>query len=336
MRSAMLGAAVCLLTAHLVFAADSRGLPTGVTGTAPIGSPIAIPPPLPAGTVVVGMPPDTGTGNCFPFGCAYSGYYQQVYTRSQFSGPIQIAGLAFFNTQNNGNATAMNTGNWMISLSTTLYDWNTITTNYAANLGADNTVVFNGNLSQPWAFGNTLKIAFSTPFHYDPSKGNLLLTVYATGTSDPGGVIYFDTNGYNSGNLNGNTIMGRVYNNGTGLDHGYGLVTGFIPAIPPGVTCTATPGIWPPPVGSPYSVSVLGTVTLGSAPIVLASYGVVDQYSQIEKTGSLGLGPMGGAYSVWIPLPAGHAQPGQRYSIVVGAKDAFGDIGSCIAVVTVP
>jgi hypothetical protein len=179
-----------------------------------------------AANVIVGLPADSETGNCFPFGCAYSGEYQQVYMSSQFSEPITITNLEFFNTSSNDGATSMNSGNWAISLSTTGADWNTLSSSFTSNIGSDNTLVFSGNLSQPWAFGNTLAINLSTPFTYNPLIGNLLMDVVAAGTSTPGGSIYFDTNGYNNGDFNGNTIMGRVYNTGA-VNTGYGLVTEF-------------------------------------------------------------------------------------------------------------
>jgi len=175
--------------------------------------------------MIVGSPADVGTGNCFPWGCAYQGQYQQVYTSSVFSGPLSITDLEFYNTAVDFGATSMNTGNWDIFLSTTAVDWNTITGNFVTNLGPDNTLVFSGNLAQPWAFGDTLHIMLSTPFNYDPASGNLLMSVIASGTSAPGGFIFFDTNGFNGGGFNGNTIMGRMYNGA--VDHGYGLVTGF-------------------------------------------------------------------------------------------------------------
>jgi hypothetical protein len=89
----------------------------------------------------------------------------------------------------------MPSGTWTIALSTTAADWNTLSTNYAANIGANNIAVFSGNLTQPWAFGNTLTIILTTPFTYVPSNGNLLMDVSVSGVSTSGGFVYFDTTG---------------------------------------------------------------------------------------------------------------------------------------------
>ena len=202
--------------------------------------------------VVVGLPPDTLAGNVDPFGGAYSGEYQQIYTASVFPGPITITDLEFYNTMIDLFATTMNSGSWTIALSTTSADWNTLSPTFAANIGADNTVVFSGDLFQPWAFGDTLQIALSTPFNYDLAAGNLLMDVMVTNADDSGGDIAFDTNGFNNGGLDGNTIMGRVYDGGL-IDSGYGLVTGF----------STTPFN---PVPEPASLSLLASA--------LAAFGV--------------------------------------------------------------
>jgi hypothetical protein len=188
-----------------------------------------------AAPIVVGTPADSGTGNAFPFGGSFNGEYQQVYSSSLFSGPILITGLEFFDTQSDGGGTALTGGTFTISLSITSADWDTLSGTLANNIGADETEVFSGTLAQPWAFGDTLSIPFSTPFTYTPGPGaNLLLNVVVSGASEAGGLVDFDTNGYNSGALNGNTIFGTA-DNGTvfsifptsDLYSGYGLVTGF-------------------------------------------------------------------------------------------------------------
>lgn len=205
--------------------------------------------PSNARTIVVGSPPDINTGNCYPLGCAYKGEYQQVYTHTLFQGPVIITALQFFNTQDNAHATSTNFGTFTISLSTTSADWNSLSPDFASNIGPDSKQVFKGSLFRPWAFGDTLTIYFSAPFTYDPADGNLLMDVVATGTSDSGGLIYFDTNGYNAGGENGNTIFGRDYcpggvncgDAGT-VNAGYGLETGFlVKAKPSGNGSTTTP-----------------------------------------------------------------------------------------------
>src|SRR5450631_2635280 len=156
-----------------------------------------------AGVVIVGSPADPGTGNSYPFGSAYDGEYQQVYNSGQFSGPITITNLEFYNTQFDSGATLMNSGNWSIGLGVTGTDWNTL--NSQMFLNGATTTVFSGDLSQPWVFPNTLVINI-TPFTYNPANGNLLLDIVVSGASAPGGSIFFDTNGYNNGGFNGNTF----------------------------------------------------------------------------------------------------------------------------------
>ncbi len=189
---------------------------------------------------VIGLPADSDNGNEYPFGANYgsggTGEYQQVYAASAFpGGPITITGLQFFNTQYNFNATSLPSATVTISLSTTSANWNTLSSTYGNNIGGNNTAVFSGNLSRPWAFGDTLSITLTTPFTYNPAPGsNLLMDVEVSGASNPGGSVFFDANGINGGGTGTNTIMGRVFTNigspnlPTGnVNPGYGLVTGF-------------------------------------------------------------------------------------------------------------
>jgi hypothetical protein len=54
---------------------------------------------------------------------------------------------------------------------------------------------------------------------------------FVSDSAGSGPYVRFDTNGYNNGGFDGNTIMGRVYQNWAGpegwVDNGFGLVTGF-------------------------------------------------------------------------------------------------------------
>jgi len=178
--------------------------------------------------IIIGNPPDPGTGNCFPFGCSYNAEYQQVYSAGDFAGPITITNLEFYNTQFDNGATSLPTGTFTIQLSTTQLGVGSITGDFAGNKGGDNTTVFTGSIAQAWTFGDTLHIVLDTPFTYNPANGNLLMDVVGTNVDASGGNVYFDVGTHDS-------IYQRVYclggvdcgNSGTVDVAGYGLVTGF-------------------------------------------------------------------------------------------------------------
>lgn len=172
-------------------------------------------------SVVVGAPGDAGSGNCFPFGCATGTTYQQVYDASNFSAPLAINSLSFYNTQYNSGTQHVNTGNYTISLSTTSKAVNGLdTTVFANNIGADDLTVFSGDLSgQTIVFGGRLDIALTSTFNYNPSGGNLLVNITYGGGSAGG--VFLDARNGTFG-----TISSRAQNFGSAYDS-YGLVTGF-------------------------------------------------------------------------------------------------------------
>ena len=181
--------------------------------------------PVLADTIIIGNPPDPGNGNSFPFGSPYNAEYQQVYSSSAFTGPIQITDLYLYNTQFNNNASTTPSGNYTVSLSTTSAGVGTMSGTFADNIGADNTQVFNGSIQQSWTFGDTLDIHFSTAFTYDPNGGNLLVDVLGNGVSIPVNIFY---------DVSSNGPFQRVYcsggqscQTGTVDTAGYGLVSGF-------------------------------------------------------------------------------------------------------------
>jgi len=176
-----------------------------------------------AGPIIVGLPPSSGTGNCYPFGCtAFPGYqgtrYQQVYSASAFPGPVDIRKIIFYAGEVTYDANMLATGTWDIYLSTTSRAVDTLQ-NYSfdSNVGPDNmlfaTVVSNGTvIPDVWVIsGNT--------FHYDPSMGNLLMDIHASLSGS--GSLFLDVRAGNAGG-----VFSRFHNFGYGFE-GWGLVTGF-------------------------------------------------------------------------------------------------------------
>jgi hypothetical protein len=182
--------------------------------------------PAMAGTIIIGNPPDPGSGNSFPFGSPYNAEYQQAYAGTAFNtGPIQITDMFLYNTQFNSGATQTPSGTYTVSLSTTSVGVGGLSPTFANNIGANNTQVFNGSIQQSWNFGDTLDIHFTTPFSYDPGAGNLLVDVVGNGISIPSNIFY---------DVSSNGPFQRVYcpfgqscSTGVADTNGYGLVSGF-------------------------------------------------------------------------------------------------------------
>ncbi len=207
---------------------------------------------------------DGDTGSFLPFfaGFVDSGpvqgspvRYQQVFAASQFSlipaGGALITQLAF--RPDAGSTTAFNVAmtSFQLNLSTTVAAPDALSNTFASNLGADDTVVFPAgpltlattNTTDPTTGARVfdLVVTLTTPFRYDPARGNLLLDIRnanggvltGVGTGTPGGF---------NGTLAGPTDdspndpsdpVSRVFNFGSATDptatdaDTFGLVTRF-------------------------------------------------------------------------------------------------------------
>jgi hypothetical protein len=127
-------------------------------------------------------------GNCIPFGCFLQNpniRYQQVYDKSRFSGPIEIAEIRFFFDETTRQASpTLNTAAIALSLSTTSASVGALNLqNLDLNVGANNRVFTSGMLGGP---APPILSFLGKPFRYDPAGGNLLLDITFTGASHPG------------------------------------------------------------------------------------------------------------------------------------------------------
>ena len=139
------------------------------------------------------------TGNLLPILSPSPIRYQQVFDHTQFgtfaAGGEYITQIAF-RVHSPGIPFTAAISSLQVNLSTTAKAVDALSSTFAANVGADDTVVFPhasvqfstsvaGPIDGPQAFD--LVITFPTPFHYDPAQGNLLVDIRnASGaTHDP-------------------------------------------------------------------------------------------------------------------------------------------------------
>ncbi len=146
-------------------------------------------------------------GQCVPFGCPGT-TYQQVFDASLFTSVFKISGVDYFNTVNEPIGDLyLDPAHYEIWLSTTSAAVNGLNpTDFAANRGADSTMVFAGviggtvdDVDLPPGPDSRLRFTWATPFLYNPSGGNLLVEVRKTG-----GVL---TGGDDSVSLDFDTLM---------------------------------------------------------------------------------------------------------------------------------
>lgn len=123
-----------------------------------------------AGTILIGSPGDGP--NSAPFGANAMNRYQQVYSASLFTGPVQISAITFFYTIATVCGSGPCTGNlggalYAFSFSTTSQAVNALNTNLSNNVGADQQLFFQGAPSATIPLGSSYTFV-GTPFLYDP------------------------------------------------------------------------------------------------------------------------------------------------------------------------
>lgn len=170
----------------------------------------------PAQASVVGT---ADSSNSYPFGAFVAPYFQQVYNKTAFSGPVSISKLTFYNTLSPSTTKPL-ADTFTIFLTTTtaaVTGFGQTNIDYA-NLG---TQVFTGKVQT--SVNGRLDIVFNTAFNYDPTAGNLLLTIRDFDYGS-GGNLFLDTDN-NIGTMNVRTSAYQY-------PHNWGLVTGFNEAGP--------------------------------------------------------------------------------------------------------
>jgi hypothetical protein len=200
-----------------------------VLATAATGATLVVPG---ANTAVEGA-----TNNGLPFNIGLFNFstirYQQVYDSSEFpSGTILITGMRFRPDSIVGDAFAAVLPDVDIYLSTTSASAGALSSIFADNLGADNTMVLTGTIALSSAATGAgprdfdIEFLFTTPFSYNPANGNLLLDVFNFGG---GTTTQFDA-------ISTSAVTARVFSSAAdgvndaegGAPSRLGLITQFI------------------------------------------------------------------------------------------------------------
>ncbi len=128
------------------------------------------------------------TGSLVPFS-SNNERYQQVYAASEFgaipAGGAFITAIAF-RVYPDGTSYSATYPTLQVNLSTTSKAPDGLSTTFANNVGADDTIVFTGSV--PFSTSGIgipapfeLVVDFTTPFWYDPAAGNLLVDIRNSG-----------------------------------------------------------------------------------------------------------------------------------------------------------
>ena len=172
----------------------------------------------PANALVIGS---ADTSNSIPFGSTTGGFfYQQVYNSTNFSAPININEITFYNTVTPGGLPM--TGHFDLFLSTTAEPIPTFDTSPFKFPDASFVNVFHGTL--PSISDGRMDFTLSlSSFLYNPANDNLVLTVKtfdgAAVGSDASKWLFLDSD------KNAGTTNARF--SSFSIDFNQGLVTGF-------------------------------------------------------------------------------------------------------------
>src|SRR6202030_4049809 len=126
-----------------------------------------------------------GAGNLFPLFSSKPMRYQQVFDASQFSRLNPGGGLInrlAFRGHGPGTPFTSTVAQLQVNLSTTSKTPDGLSSTFSDNVGPDDTQVFSGPFQTAITFTGDPKnfevvVILTTPFIYDPTKGNLLLDV---------------------------------------------------------------------------------------------------------------------------------------------------------------
>jgi hypothetical protein len=175
----------------------------------------------PAHALLIGTA-DT-TNSVFNNPGTFGAYFQQVYNSSSFNSSININEITFYNSLSSSGAPAAGVFDIFLSVSNaniaTFDTSNSTTTPYYSS---SFTQVYHGTL--PPISGGKLDLNLSSAFNYDPTQGNLLLTIRNNDYSSGNG-LFLDAD------LNNPNINWRM--SSYPYDFNEGLVTGFnVSAVP--------------------------------------------------------------------------------------------------------
>jgi hypothetical protein len=133
-----------------------------------------------------------GSGMPWPFGSGVR--FQQVFDSTLFNGTWDLDGITFYNRVPHSAEGFVEPAAYRFFLSTTPTSSATLTTSYAANLGSTTVGVRDWTVTDfSVDFDDSLTLAFTTPFFFDPRSGNLLFDVRKDMSAEHGdGPIYLD------------------------------------------------------------------------------------------------------------------------------------------------